>query len=103
MDLNGKKKKKKALAKITPIEQADYVISTAHKAKGLEWNRVHIEDDYQFKINGLEHKITDEELRLLYVACTRAKVSLNIHHLYDLIQQLKLKQSAPSSLRQSVG
>jgi len=82
---------KKALAKITPIEQADYVISTAHKAKGLEWNRVHIEDDYQFKINGLEHKISDEELRLLYVACTRAKVSLNIHHIYDLVQQLKVK------------
>ena len=52
-------------------------------------------------INGLEHKITDEELRLLYVACTRAKVSLNIHHLYDLIQQLKVR--APLSLRKSVG
>jgi superfamily I DNA/RNA helicase len=101
VDDHGTEPLKKALAKITPIEQADYVISTAHKAKGLEWNRVHIEDDYQFKINGLEHKITDEELRLLYVACTRAKVSLNIHHLYDLIQQLK--RGAPSSLRQSVG
>jgi superfamily I DNA/RNA helicase len=101
VDDHGTDPLKKALAKITPIEQADYVISTAHKAKGLEWNRVHIEDDYQFKINGLEHKITDEELRLLYVACTRAKVSLNIHHLYDLIQQLK--RCAPSSLRQSAG
>ncbi|MBJ9721744.1 AAA family ATPase [Acinetobacter calcoaceticus] len=101
VDDHGTDPLKKALAKITPLEQADYVISTAHKAKGLEWNRVHIEDDYQFKINGLEHKITDEELRLLYVACTRAKVSLNIHHLYDLIQQLKLR--APLSLRQSVG
>lgn len=61
------------------------------KPRGLEWNHVHIEDDYQFKINGLEHKISDEELRLLYVACTRAKVSLNIHHIYDLVQQLKQK------------
>lgn len=91
VDDHGTDPLKKALAKITPIERADYVISTAHKAKGLEWNRVHIEDDYQFKINGLEHKISDEELRLLYVACTRAKVSLNIHHIYDLVQQLKLK------------
>lgn len=91
VDDHGTSPLKRALEKITPIEQADYVISTAHKAKGLEWNRVHLEDDYQFKINGLEHKITDEELRLLYVACTRAKVSLNIHHIYDLIQQLKLK------------
>ena len=93
VDDHGTDPLKRALAKITPIEQADYVISTAHKAKGLEWDRVHIEDDYQFKINGLEHKITDEELRLLYVACTRAKSSLNIHHIYDLIQQLKLKSA----------
>ena len=91
VDDHGTDPLKKALAKITPIEQADYVISTAHKAKGLEWSRVHIEDDYQFKINGLEHKISDEELRLLYVACTRAKISLNIHHIYDLVQQLKIK------------
>ncbi len=93
VDEHGTEPLKKALAKITPIEQADYVISTAHKAKGLEWNRVHLEDDYQFKLNGLEHKISDEELRLLYVACTRAKTSLNIHHIYDLVQQLKLKAS----------
>ncbi|WP_445116767.1 AAA family ATPase [Acinetobacter sp. WZC-1] len=91
VDDHGTDPLKKALAKITPIEQADYVISTAHKAKGLEWNRVHLEDDYQFKINGLEHKISDEELRLLYVACTRAKVSLNIHHIHELVQQLKLR------------
>ena len=92
VDDHGTDPLKRALAKITPIEQADYIISTAHKAKGLEWERVHLEDDYQFKINGLEHKISDEELRLLYVACTRAKLSLNIHHIYDLVQQLKKKQ-----------
>ena len=92
VDDHGTGPLKRALAKITPIEQADYIISTAHKAKGLEWERVHLEDDYQFKINGLEHKINDEELRLLYVACTRAKTSLNIHHIDDLIQQLKKKQ-----------
>jgi hypothetical protein len=37
VDDHGTEPLKKALAKITPIEQADYVISTAHKAKGLEW------------------------------------------------------------------
>ena len=101
VDEHGTDPLKKALAKITPIAQADYIISTAHKAKGLEWDRVHIEDDYQFKLNEKDHKISDEELRLLYVACTRAKVSLNIHHIYDLIQQLKIKM--PQSLRQAVG
>ena len=46
-------------------------------------------------------EISDEELRLLYVACTRAKVSLNIHHIYDLMQQLK--KQMPSSLRKVAG
>ena len=62
---------------------------------------MHIEDDYQFKVNEKDHKISDEELRLLYVACTRAKVSLNIHHIYDLVQQLK--KQMPLSLRKAVG
>lgn len=92
VDDHGTDPLKRALAKISPIEQADYVISTAHKAKGLEWNRVHLEDDYQFKLNQHDYKISDEELRLLYVACTRAKESLNIHHIYDLVQQLKTKK-----------
>ncbi len=98
VDDHGTAPLKQALEKITPIAQADYVISTAHKAKGLEWNRVHLEDDYQFKLNQLDHKISPEELRLLYVACTRAKLSLNIHHIFDLVQQLKqnyqIKRSA---------
>ena len=62
--------------------------------------RVHIEDDYQFRLNEKDYKISDEELRLLYVACTRAKVSLNIHHIYDLVQLLK--REMPKSLRQAV-
>lgn len=94
VDDHGTTPLKNALHKITPLAEADYVISTAHKAKGLEWDRVHIEDDYQFKINPHDYKISDEELRLLYVACTRAKDTLNIHHIYDLIQ--RLKQSPPN-------
>lgn len=92
VDDHGTTALQKALHKITPIHEADYVISTAHKAKGLEWNRVHIEDDYQFKINQNDYKVSDEELRLLYVACTRAKEVLNIHHISDLIQRLKTKK-----------
>lgn len=92
VDEHGIAPLKKALHCITPLEQADYVISTAHKAKGLEWERVQIEDDYQFKINAHDYKISDEELRLLYVACTRAKQTLNIHHINDLIDQMKKKK-----------
>lgn len=94
VDDHGTEALKRALVKITPLAQADYIISTAHKAKGLEWNHVRIEDDYQFKLNQSDYKMSDEELRLLYVACTRAKVSLNIHHIYDLMQLLKKRMPA---------
>lgn len=96
VDEHGTAPLKQALEKISPFEQADYVISTAHKAKGLEWHYVHLENDYQFKQNKLDYKISAEELRLLYVACTRAQTELNIHHIYDLVQHLKKQASQPS-------
>ncbi|XID76090.1 UvrD-helicase domain-containing protein [Alkanindiges sp. WGS2144] len=93
VDEHGTEPLKRALAKITPLESADYVISTAHKAKGLEWHHVQIEDDYNFKIQKDEAKISVEELRLLYVACTRAKSSLNVHHLMLLLNSLRKEQA----------
>ena len=71
---------------------ADYVVSTAHKSKGLEWNRVQISDDFLYDINSLAVKITPEELRLLYVACTRGKNLLDIHHISDLLHALQHKK-----------
>ncbi|MDO4223489.1 MAG: 3'-5' exonuclease [Acinetobacter sp.] len=93
VDDHGTDQLKRTLNKIIPLEQADYVISTAHKAKGLEWNNVHLEDDYQFKINQQDYKISDEELRLLYVASTRAKSSLNISNIQDLLEQIAIRRA----------
>lgn len=50
---------------------ADVVVSTAHKAKGREWDAVQLAGDFPDQAQG-------EELRLLYVACTRARVELDI-------------------------
>lgn len=44
-------------------------ISTAHKAKGLEWETVFVSDDFFEN----EKTVCEEEFRLFYVACTRAK------------------------------
>ena len=93
VDEHGTEPLKKALSNISPIERADYVISTAHKAKGLEWDCVQIEDDYSYKVNKGEAQISPEELRLLYVATTRAKSVLNIHHLMPLIGTLRATQA----------
>lgn len=57
-------------------EDYDVVISTAHKAKGLEWNSVQIGGD--FRIPEEEGEIpSDAELMLMYVAITRAKLSID--------------------------
>lgn len=52
----------------------DVAVSTAHKSKGREWNRVKLADDFPAEIE----KASAEELRLLYVAVTRAKLALDI-------------------------
>lgn len=93
VDEHGTEPLKRALAKVSPLAEADYVISTAHKAKGLEWHHVHIEDDYNFKISKDQAQISVEELRLLYVACTRAQKQLNVHYLTPLLTSLRLKHA----------
>ena len=59
----------------------DVVITTAHTAKGLEWNRVRIGDDYwgpkMDPLTGGKMMPKPEELRLAYVAVTRAKKTLD--------------------------
>lgn len=54
---------------------ADVTIITAHKSKGLEWNRVLIHSD--FKPAKSEDGPSDADLRLMYVAVTRARLHLN--------------------------
>ena len=62
----------------------DVVVSTAHKAKGLEWGRVKIGDDFRGPrtvVDDNGDEITEwpspEELRLAYVAVTRAQGALD--------------------------
>ncbi len=65
---------------------ADRVLATAHKAKGLEWPRVRLADDFPgpeelhaADRDGVPHltpEERDQELHLLYVAVTRARHQL---------------------------
>ncbi len=56
-------------------EQSDLAISTAHKAKGLEWDSVQLADDFP---NPDENNLTEEDLKLLYVAVTRGKNAVGL-------------------------
>lgn len=54
---------------------ADVVVGTAHKTKGLEWPTVQLGADW--KPWTTDNEYGPAELRLLYVAMTRAKVGLD--------------------------
>ncbi|WP_216917389.1 UvrD-helicase domain-containing protein, partial [Nocardia noduli] len=79
-----------ARAQALKLAAPDVIVSTAHKAKGLEWDRVRIGDDFR---GPTEHPVTGklilpapEELRLAYVAVTRARTVLDpgsLAYVYD--------------------
>jgi DNA helicase II / ATP-dependent DNA helicase PcrA len=67
--------------KMEEIKRGAVVISTIHSAKGLEWKRVYVTNLHEGSIPNkfcrTEEEI-EEERRLFYVACTRAKDTLVI-------------------------
>lgn len=57
---------------------ARLVVSTAHKSKGREWPTVRLAGDFPDVPVELVHEVDNGELRLLYVAVTRAKTGLDV-------------------------
>lgn len=62
-----------ALGSTIREEDADVIVSTAHKSKGREWDSVQLAGDFP-----PPEKMDDDERRLLYVAVTRAQLELDI-------------------------
>jgi superfamily I DNA/RNA helicase len=60
-----------AVGSAVPEGEGVLTVSTAHKAKGREWDTVRLAGDFA------DVDPSQEELRLLYVACTRAKLHLD--------------------------
>jgi len=69
----------RALGNMPTEAAADLIVSTAHKAKGREWDRVRLASDFVRETKGDEEPAapTPSELRLRYVACTRARRHLD--------------------------
>jgi hypothetical protein len=63
------------LSRTCQEQVADVIVSTAHKAKGREWSRVRLAGDFP---DPEVREAAPEELRLLYVAITRAIHRLDI-------------------------
>lgn len=75
-----------AIKRLSLREDANVMISTAHKAKGLEWDRVRVADDFapttdaEPTFGDLMHD--PAELMLAYVTVTRAKRELDLGSLH---------------------
>lgn len=70
----------KAADSLASEDAAEMVVSTAHKAKGREWNRVRIHADFREPKPDANTGLTvlrREEARLAYVAVTRARQQLD--------------------------
>jgi hypothetical protein len=61
----------RSLERMPREDAADLIVSTAHKSKGREWPSVKLADDFP-------DEPETEELRLLYVAVTRARQTLDV-------------------------
>lgn len=66
----------RALDSMASEKSADVIVSTAHKAKGREWDRVRLAGD--FPTGEDDKEVSVQEMRLLYVAVTRARLQLDM-------------------------
>jgi superfamily I DNA/RNA helicase len=64
------------------------VISTVRRPKGFEWKRVRIVNDFRFKMVDGRLMLDENEMRLLYVALTRAQHVLDVSKLRDELAPL---------------
>lgn len=76
IDNHGTERILQATAALSSEGSADLVVSTAHKAKGREWDTVSIAEDYFIPAEGSEETPAGEAM-VAYVAVTRARYELD--------------------------
>lgn len=108
--------REQVITKNVPAEDADIILTTCHSAKGMEWPRVQLCDDFidlckfEKKNDGGSNPSSPaknakrqkrlpqwkfgfqawgDDVNLLYVACTRTKCELSIPPSFSLIQVAK--------------
>lgn len=60
-------------------DDADIIVTTAHRSKGLEWECVYLIDDFPDLFEDMDNATRKAETNLMYVAATRAKTLLVIN------------------------
>ena len=79
---------KNIIKQLLDSKETDCLVSTAHKAKGLEFKNVQLGSDYFWNKKQEEPLMVPAEARLLYVACTRAMEKLDISNMQPLFNRL---------------
>lgn len=83
----------------------DIFMTTAHKAKGSEFDQVRLAEDFKKVIDkdGNYQALPDEERNLLYVASTRAKKMLEVNMvIYDIIAERNKRKDMSDALGKDV-
>ncbi|XP_030072453.1 F-box DNA helicase 1 isoform X2 [Microcaecilia unicolor] len=97
-------------------EFADFILGTVHKAKGMEFETVHVSDDFvkvpcaRHNIQRLQFRVdmhNEDEWNLLYVAVTRAKkhllITKSIENILTLAGEYFLRPELKTSLFKEKG
>ncbi|MFI9006109.1 UvrD-helicase domain-containing protein [Actinosynnema sp. NPDC053489] len=81
VDKYGPEQVLRAVGSLSTEDDAEVVVSTAHKAKGREWATVRIGPGFEAPStddDGLPRGVNAAEARLIYVAVTRARLVLDL-------------------------
>jgi DNA helicase-2/ATP-dependent DNA helicase PcrA len=95
--------------KMQELKNGSVTISTIHSAKGLEWKRVYVTNIYEGSLPNRFSMGSDEEIeeerRLFYVACTRARdtLVLCVPEKVTLNGTANVQRLAPSRFLKEIG
>jgi superfamily I DNA/RNA helicase len=104
VDSRGERQLMWALGRSVEEKDANIILSTAHKSKGREWDNVRLMDDFlksrpEKSDDPLERERRDKdfaaELRLFYVAMTRARKAIDIPEPVAEMLGIKLTAGSP--------
>ena len=98
-----------ALARCEPTEGTAHVVcSTAHRAKGREWNYVQLDPDFEAGSvkairlgSAASAKALASEARLLYVAMTRAKLGVQLPR--EVAKRFGIRNTATEVMGEAIG
>ncbi|HXL94952.1 MAG TPA: UvrD-helicase domain-containing protein [Streptosporangiaceae bacterium] len=75
IDKHGPAEVLAVIGQLSSARRANLVVSTAHRAKGLEWDSVQVAGDFRRVLSG--ETVTRADAMLAYVAVTRARTGLD--------------------------